>query len=93
MLVIMPCRGTGYSCVPPGELAMVYRVIGIGFGLVPLLKNQYNAKLICVTRSQAARETVIEINADATVIDGTDSAIVTASALRSVRRAWSRRDC
>lgn len=65
--------------VQPGEWAMVYGVNGVGFGLIQLLKNEYNAKVICVTRSQAKRDKAIELNADTIVIDGSDAAVVAAA--------------
>jgi propanol-preferring alcohol dehydrogenase len=65
--------------VQPGEWTMVYGVNGVGFGLVQLLKNEYNAKVICVTRSQTKRDKAIELNADMIVIDGSDSAKVAAA--------------
>jgi len=66
--------------VQQGEWVMIFGVNGVGFGLIQLLKNKYNANVICVTRSHAKREKCTELGADV-VIDGFDATTV-ASAVR-----------
>ena len=65
--------------VEKGDTVMVYGCNGVGFGLVQLMKNVYNAKkIIVVTRSEAKRNMALELGADE-VIDGTDPTTVAAA--------------
>lgn len=64
--------------VQSGDWTMIYGVNGVGFGLIQLLKNKYDAKVICVTRSQAKRDKAVELGADI-VIDGSDADTVAAA--------------
>lgn len=64
------------GAVQAGDWAMIYGVNGVGFGLVQLLKNQYQAKVICITRSQSKHDKALELGADLAIIadEGTDVA-------------------
>lgn len=65
--------------VEKGDTVLIYGCNGVGFGLVQLMKNVYQAKkVIVVARSEAKRSLALELGADDT-IDGTDSTTVAAA--------------
>lgn len=68
--------------VKPNDWAVVYGVNGVGFGLVQLLKNHYNANVICVSRTREKLDKAKELGANV-VIDGSNPASV-AAAIRNV---------
>ena len=65
--------------VEKGDTVLIYGCNGVGFGLVQLMKNVYEAKkVIVVARSEAKRNKALELGADE-AIDGTDSTTVAAA--------------
>lgn len=61
--------------IQPKEWTLIYGVNGVGFGLIQLLKKKYDAKVICVARSQAKLDKCTELGADV-VINGSDASTV-----------------
>lgn len=70
------------ASVQPYDWTVVYGVNGVGFGLVQLLKNHYNANVICVSRTREKLDKATELGADA-IVDGADPLTV-AAAIRDI---------